>query len=62
MSAIFQKLIRPLLFRFDAETAHELGINALRIGLGNDLLQNTFGKRPSESFGQIERFGLSALF
>ena len=58
MSYIFQKLVRPLLFRLDAESAHELGINALRIGLGNDLLQKTFGKRPPESFGSIKRFGL----
>ena len=58
MPAIFQKLIRPLLFRIDAETAHELGINALRIGLGTELLQSAFDKRQYGRFGQIERFGL----
>ena len=46
------------MFRLDAEVAHEIGINALRIGLGNGLLQKTFGKRAAESFGPIERFGL----
>jgi dihydroorotate dehydrogenase len=58
MSAIFQKLIRPLMFQLDAEVAHEIGINVLRIGLGNGLLQKTFGKRAAESFGPVERFGL----
>lgn len=59
MSAIFQKLVRPLLFRLDAETAHELGVNALRIGLGTGLLQATFGKKQDELLGPTKRFGLN---
>jgi dihydroorotate dehydrogenase len=59
MSAIFQKLVRPLLFRLDAETAHELGINALRIGLVTNFLQATFGKKQDELLGPTKRFGLN---
>jgi dihydroorotate dehydrogenase len=58
MSAIFQKLVRPLLFRLDAEAAHELGTIALRIGLGTKLLRSTFGEKQENLFGPIERFGL----
>lgn len=58
MSAIFQKMVRPLLFRLDAETAHEIGINALRIGLGTKFLQSTLGSPEDKSFGSIQRFGL----
>ncbi len=41
------------MFGFDAERAHEIGITALKLGLGNMGL-------PSEDyeFGEIERFGL----
>ena len=33
MSKFFEKVIRPTLFRLDAERAHELGIKALELGL-----------------------------
>jgi len=59
MSAIFKKLIRPLLFRLDAETAHEIGIHALRVGLAPGPLGTIFGREPdSHGFGGIKRFGL----
>jgi len=57
MSRFFEKIVRPVLFQLDAETAHEFGVMALRLGLG--------GSRPSSHsaeqnavFGSIERFGL----
>ncbi|MBK8466903.1 MAG: quinone-dependent dihydroorotate dehydrogenase [Chloracidobacterium sp.] len=34
MSKLWQKLIRPIMFGLDAERAHELGIEALKLGLG----------------------------
>lgn len=53
MSKLWQKLIRPAMFGLDAEKAHELGIKALKCGLGS------FGLPPAEAdFGKIERFGL----
>lgn len=52
MSKLYEKIIRPILFSLPAETAHELGIEALRLG---------FGAKPARDlpdFGEIERFGL----
>lgn len=59
MSKIYEKLIRPALFNLSPETAHEFGIEALKISLGTKFAQDLVGKRFSyESFGEIERFGL----
>ena len=54
MSALYEKLVRPLMFRLDAETAHEMGIESLRLGLSG-----LFAGGPAVPFGKIERFGLS---
>lgn len=59
MSNLYQKIVRPAMFRFDAETAHEIGIESLRLGLSSDFAQKAAAKRfASESSGEIERFGL----
>lgn len=59
MSKIFKKLIRPVLFRLDAEKAHEIGVEALRLGLTSRFAQVRAAKRfKSEQFGGLERFGL----
>lgn len=59
MAKIYKNLLRPLLFRASAETAHELGIKTLEKTLGSKAAQNFFAARfNSESFGDIERFGL----
>ena len=59
MAALYDKLIRRVLFGFSAETAHEIGISALRIGLASDAAQRIAGKRYSvDSLGPLERFGL----
>ena len=59
MSKIYEKLIRPALFNLSPETAHEFGIEALKISLGTKFAQDIVGKRfLYESFGEIERFGL----
>ena len=53
MSSLYEKLLRPLMFRLDAETAHEIGIESMRLGLSGLFYGGT-----DESFGDIERFGL----
>ncbi len=60
MSAIFDNLIRPALFALNPETAHEIGIDALRFGLGTAAARKIAASvfRPNFSFGPIERFGL----
>jgi len=59
MSKIYQKLIRSLLFKLPTETAHEFGIEALKIGLGTRFARDFAAKHFAvESFGELERFGL----
>ena len=60
MSKLYEKLIRPALFNLSPETAHELGIEALKIGLGSKLAQGFIARQfvTEESFGTLERFGL----
>jgi dihydroorotate dehydrogenase len=53
MGKLWEKLIRPVMFCLDAERAHEIGIKALKLGLGGSA---TFG--TADEFGEIERFGL----
>lgn len=60
MSKLYEKLIRPLLFKISPETAHEFGIEALKIGLSTKFAQDLTAKRfASESFGKLSRFGLT---
>jgi dihydroorotate dehydrogenase len=59
MSKIYTSLIRPILFRFETETAHEFGMESLKIGLSSKTAQSLFSKRfNNNSFGELERFGL----
>lgn len=53
MSFLWEKLVRPVLFRLDAETAHEIGINALAKGLARP-----FATRSDFPELSTERFGL----
>src|SRR5687768_8719161 len=50
--SFYSSIIRPLMFRLPAETAHDLGIRALRLGFGA-----TAG--DDAQFGPLERFGLT---
>ncbi|HEY0460130.1 MAG TPA: quinone-dependent dihydroorotate dehydrogenase [Pyrinomonadaceae bacterium] len=61
MSKLYEKLIRPALFGLAPETAHELGIEALKIGLSAKFVQKFAAERfvSDESFGALERFGLT---
>jgi len=59
MSRLFEKVIRPTLFRLDAERAHELGIKALELGLARPpRVSDEEKSRIKEIFGPISRFGL----
>ena len=59
MSKFYKNLFRPLLFRFPTETVHELGVNALKIGLGSEFAQKVLLNRFSCSKDlAVERFGL----
>ena len=53
MSKFYEKFLRPILFSLPAETAHELGIEALKLGLGAKVAESDL-----PDFGEIERFGL----
>lgn len=56
---LYQSLIRPILFKMPTETAHELGLNALKIGLSSEFVQKQFaGKFACDEFGELERFNL----
>jgi dihydroorotate dehydrogenase len=56
---LYQSLIRPILFKLPTETAHELGLHALKIGLSSEFLQQQFSKKLAcHEFGELERFGL----
>ncbi len=59
MSKLYQNILRPILFRFSTETAHDIGMRSLRIGLGSELAQKVAQKRFAvDDFGELDRFGL----
>jgi dihydroorotate dehydrogenase len=56
---LYESILRPLLFKLPPETAHELGLGLLRLGLG--VPPARFAARKScetEGFDKLERFGL----
>jgi dihydroorotate dehydrogenase len=59
--SFYQTFVRPLLFKMPAETAHEIGIETLKIGLSSKLAQDFLAKRFAfvEGNGELERFGLT---
>ena len=60
MSNLYRRLVRPAAFALDAETAHEIGIESLRLGLASEFAQRMAAKRFScDGFPKIERFGLT---
>jgi dihydroorotate dehydrogenase len=59
MSRLFEKMLRPVLFRLDAETAHEAAMKFLQRGLGNTAAQRiAYHEYGYEYPFEIERFGL----
>src|SRR5687768_10603059 len=60
MPNFYENLVRPALFGLDAETAHEIGVESLRLGLSSDLAQRIASKQfASDAFPEIKRFGLT---
>jgi len=60
MSKIYQNLIRQMLFKAQAETAHEFGIEALKIALNSKPAQDFAVKQfACNEFGKLKRFGLT---
>ncbi|CAN5579358.1 quinone-dependent dihydroorotate dehydrogenase [soil metagenome] len=60
MSKIYEKIIRPLLFNVNSETAHEFGIETLKITLGTKTAQYLANKKYGNiKFDNLERFGLN---
>lgn len=53
MGILWEKLVRPAMFRLDAEMAHELGMKALRSGLAAPYYSDpeSFGVDPVSRFG-----------
>jgi dihydroorotate dehydrogenase len=57
---LYRTLLRPLLFKLPPETAHELALHALTLGLNTKPLRRAASRRFGvETFGEIRRFGLS---
>lgn len=60
MSKIYSKIIRPILFKLPTETAHEYGMEALKIGLSSKFARRIISERLSgESCKELSRFGLT---
>jgi dihydroorotate dehydrogenase len=52
-------LIRPILFRLPAESAHEFALQALRSGLSTSFAREAVAQRlATREFGSLNRFGL----
>jgi dihydroorotate dehydrogenase len=59
MAFLWEKILRPAMFGLDAETAHEIGIKALRFGLSTKpILEAAAEKFVVSPFGLLNRFGL----
>ena len=59
MAGLYENIIRPMMFGLDAERAHEIGIESLRLGLSSEFAQRVASQRyGSQEFSVIERFGL----
>src|SRR5688500_6825120 len=60
MPNFYENLVRPAMFRLDAETAHEIGVESLRLGLSSDVAQRIASRQfASDAFPEIKRFGLT---
>ncbi|MBA3352777.1 MAG: quinone-dependent dihydroorotate dehydrogenase [Blastocatellia bacterium] len=59
MTTFYENLIRRAIFRLDAETAHEIGIELLRVGLSPEFAQRRAAARfAADESCIVERIGL----
>jgi dihydroorotate dehydrogenase len=57
--SLYSSIVRPILFRLPAESAHEFALRSLRIALGTVTARQIAARRfKSAPFGNLERFGL----
>jgi len=57
--SFYKSLIRPIVFRLPAETAHEIGLRALRFALASEAVQTLAANQyDAGAFGDLERLGL----
>lgn len=57
--SLYTSIVRPILFRLPAESAHEFALHSLSLGLGNKTARRFVAQRlRSEVFGKLCRFGL----
>jgi len=57
---LYRSILRPLLFRLPPETAHEMALHALSVGLGTNTSRRAAARAfKREPFGPLQRFGLS---
>lgn len=60
MTNIYRDVLRPLVFKVDAEKVHELGLRSLRLALASRVAQRIVAKRFNAPKGlESELFGLS---
>ena len=56
---LYRSLLRPILFRLPADTAHELALHSLPLLLRSQLARDFVARRfESRPFGELRRFGL----
>lgn len=57
--SLYESVLRPILFSLPSESAHEMGLVALRYGLGSKFARKLTAERfDCADFGELERFGL----
>lgn len=57
--SLYSSIIRPILFRLPAESAHEFALKALRSGLSTSFAREAVAKRlATQEFGSLNRFGV----
>ena len=58
--SLYSSIVRPLLFKLPAETAHDLALSSLKTALDSSAIRSAFAKRFQRSpFGNLKRFGLT---
>jgi len=57
--SLYDSIVRPILFRLPAETAHEFALRSLSLTLSNKPVRNIVAPQfQREPFGKLRRFGL----
>jgi len=57
--SIYTSIVRPILFRLPAESAHEFALRSLSLALGSTTTRKFVARRlQREPFGKLQRFGI----